>query len=109
MKPCRTGRPWSPSASKELRDLAEPEYVYQLTHPALPAPLLARPAEKRPQPSAHFLTSLVQRETDLAEVKALLVSAQQNVRSPFGRTGAAGGAPGGEQGRLGGGAARHGE
>lgn len=73
--------------AKELRDLAEPEYVYQLTHPALPAPLLASASGEITHSPAHFLTSLVQRETDLAEVKALLVSAQQNVRSPFGRTG----------------------
>ena len=74
---------------KTLRDLAEPEYVYQLTHPALPLPLPAAEEIAVPNPT-YFLTSLVQRETDLAEVKAFLASAQQSVRSPFGRTGVVG-------------------
>ncbi|MDQ2799327.1 MAG: adenylate/guanylate cyclase domain-containing protein, partial [Armatimonadota bacterium] len=74
--------------TRKLRDLAQPEYVYQLTHPALPAPLSAPSAEETAVSNpAHFLTSLVQRETDLAEVKAFLANAHQNVRSPFGRTG----------------------
>ena len=74
--------------ARKLRDLAEPEYVYQLTHPTFP-PLLPTPPVGEPliQNPSHFLTSLVQHETDLAEVKAFLVNAHQNVRSPFGRTG----------------------
>lgn len=85
---------------KELRDLAEPEYVYQLTHPALPDPLPVPPKEEATAPvPAGLLTSLVRRETDLAEVRAFLgnahnlVSARSplgphaGVRSPFGRTG----------------------
>ncbi len=70
---------------RELRDLAEPEYVYQLTHPALPAALSGTPADEA-VPS-NLLTSLVRGETDLADVKAFLVRAHQNVHSPFGRTG----------------------
>lgn len=73
--------------ARKLRDLAEPEYVYQLTHPALPARLPAPPSEEASHNPSHFLTSLVRRETDLAEVRAFLASAHQNVRSPFGRTG----------------------
>lgn len=76
--------------ARKLRDLAEPEYVYQLTHPALPARLPAPPPEEATHNPSHFLTSLVQRETDLAEVRAFLVSAHQNVHSPFGRTGVVG-------------------
>ncbi len=76
--------------ARELRDLAEPEYVYQLTHPALPAPLPAPTEEALTHNPSHFLTSLVQRETDLAEVKAFLANAHRNVRSPFGRTGVIG-------------------
>jgi class 3 adenylate cyclase len=76
--------------ARKLRDLAEPEYVYQLTHPALPAPLPALPPEEATHNPSHFLMSLVQRETDLAEVRAFLASAHQNVRSPFGRTGVVG-------------------
>lgn len=76
--------------ARKLRDLAEPEYVYQLTHPALPAPLPAPTEESVTHNPSHFLTSLVQRETDLAEVKAFLASAHRNVRSPFGRTGVIG-------------------
>ena len=73
---------------KTLRDLAEPEFVYQLTHPALPAPLPALPIEEATALApAGLLASLVRRETDLAEVRAFLVTAHNNVRSPFGRTG----------------------
>jgi len=76
---------------KKLRDLAEPERVYQLTHPALAAGLPALPVEDAPASlSSHFLTSLVRRETDLAEVRAFLAGAHQNVRAPFGRTGVVG-------------------
>lgn len=75
--------------TRKLRDLAEPEYVYQLTHPALPA-ALPTPAEEATHNPSHFLTSLVQRETDLAEVKAFLGNAHRNVRSSFGRTGVVG-------------------
>lgn len=76
---------------KKLRDLAEPERVYQLTHPEFSSGLPALPGEDVPASlSAHFLTSLVRRETDLAEVRAFLVSAHQNVRAPFGRTGVLG-------------------
>lgn len=73
--------------ARKLRDLAEPEYVYQLTHPALPALLPTSPSEEAAHNTPNFLTSLVQRETDLAEVRAFLAGAHQNVRSPFGRTG----------------------
>lgn len=66
---------------RSLRDLAEPEYVYQLTHPDHPAPLPAEPPTHGPSQ-----TSLARRETDLAEVRAFLVNAQHSVRSPFGRT-----------------------
>lgn len=77
--------------ARKLRDLAEPEYVYQLTHPALPAPLPAPSAEETALLyPARFLTSLVQHETDLAKVNAFLVNAHQNVRQPFGRTGVLG-------------------
>ncbi len=79
---------------KVLRDLAEPEFVYQLTHPALPAPLPAPAVEEAAAlVPAGLLTSLVRRETDLAEVRAFLASAQNlmnaksSARSPFGRTG----------------------
>ena len=75
--------------TRKLRDLAEPEYVYQLTHPALPAPLPAEMANETAVP-ASLLTSLVRHEADLAEVQAFLVSAQSTVRSPFGRTGVVG-------------------
>ena len=75
--------------TRKLRDLAEPEYVYQLTHPALPAPLPAEMTNETAVP-ASLLTSLVRHEADLAEVQAFLVSAQNTVRSPFGRTGVVG-------------------
>lgn len=75
--------------TRKLRDLAEPEYVYQLTHPALPVPLLAEMTNETAVP-ASLLTSLVRHEADLAEVQAFLVSAQNTVRSPFGRTGVVG-------------------
>ena len=78
---------------KELRDLAEPEFVYQLTHPAFPDVLPAPLTEEAATVPASFLTSLVRRETDEAEVRAVLASVQNlmnarsGVRSPFGRTG----------------------
>ena len=78
---------------RKLRDLAEPEYVYQLTHPALPTPLPILAEETAAPVPAGLLTSLVRRETDLAEVRAFLVTAQNlmntrsSARSPFGRTG----------------------
>jgi len=72
---------------RRLRDLAEPEYVYQLTHPGHPAPLPAPPTEEAPAPGPpRSQTSLARRETDLDEVRAFLANAHQSVRSPFGRT-----------------------
>ena len=70
-----------PLGMRTLRDLAEPEYVYQLIHPDHPAPLPAEPPTHGPS-----LTSLARYETDLADVRAFLANAQQSVRSPFGRT-----------------------
>ena len=67
---------------KKLRDLAEPEFVYQLTHPSLPAPRPSLTGDEASHSPAHFLTSLVPGEADLAEVKAFLVKAHQSVRLP---------------------------
>ena len=67
-----------PLGMRTLRDLAEPEYVYQLIHPDHPLP--AEPPTHGPS-----LTSLARYETDLADVRAFLANAQQSVRSPFGR------------------------
>ena len=72
---------------KKLRDLSEPEFVYQLTHPALAASLLsdslpALPAEE--VAPVHFLASLIRRETDLAEVKAVLTGAHHALHLPAG-------------------------
>lgn len=66
---------------KKLRDLADPEFVYQLTHPSLPAPRSSRLQEETPAHTpTRFLPSLSQYEADLAEVKAFLVNAHQSVR-----------------------------
>ncbi|MDQ2799103.1 MAG: adenylate/guanylate cyclase domain-containing protein [Armatimonadota bacterium] len=68
---------------KKLRDLAEPEFVYQLTHPSLSSVRQSRPQEETDAHSpARFLPRLGQYETDLAEVKAFLANAHQNVRLP---------------------------
>ena len=70
---------------KKLRDLAEPEFVYQLLHPALPAPLPVSVAdEPLPASPTRFLASLIKREADLAEVKAVLGAAQRTLRLPAG-------------------------
>ena len=66
---------------KTLRDLAEPEYVYQLFHPGHPDPLPAEPPAQGPSQ-----TSLARYETDLADVLSFLANAQHTVRSPFGKT-----------------------
>ena len=56
-----------------LRDLASPERVYQLVHPALRAEFPAlRSLESTPNNLPQQVTSFVGRERELAEVKALL-------------------------------------
>jgi predicted ATPase/class 3 adenylate cyclase len=57
-----------------LRDLAEPELIYQLTHADLPAgfpPILTR-AERGPRPLPAGTTSLVGREQAIGELAGLL-------------------------------------
>ncbi len=57
-----------------LRDLAEPELIYQLTHADLPAdfPPIHTPAERGPRPLPVDTTSLVGREQAIDELAGLL-------------------------------------
>lgn len=59
---------------RRLRDLAEPEYVYQLTHPRLPTDFAPLQPDS-PRPVNHALTNFLMPEQDLAEVKRLLAQA----------------------------------
>jgi predicted ATPase len=58
----------------QLRDLAEPELIYQLTHAALPAdfPPIRTRAERGPRPLPVSTTSLVGREQAIDELAGLL-------------------------------------
>jgi predicted ATPase/class 3 adenylate cyclase len=58
-----------------LRDLADPEQVYQLLHPTLRAEFPAlRSLEATPNNLPHQVSSFVGREREMAEVKRLLTS-----------------------------------
>jgi predicted ATPase/class 3 adenylate cyclase len=58
-----------------LRDLADPEQVYQLLHPTLRAEFPAlRSLEATPNNLPHQVSSFVGREREMAEVKRLLAS-----------------------------------
>lgn len=57
----------------ELRDLQQPEYVYQVRHPSLPSILAElRASNKIPSNLPRLLTSFVGREAEVREVHALL-------------------------------------
>ena len=82
-----------------LRDLAEPELIYQLTHADLPAgfPLICTVAERGPRPLPVGTTSLVGREQAIGELAGLLARpgvAGDADRAGWGRQDPAGGGRG---------------
>jgi len=65
-----------------LRDLEQPEHIFELLHPALSAdfpPL--KPLDTLPHNLPSQLTSFIGRETEMAEVKRLLAPASRDART----------------------------